>query len=520
MEAPPGAEGVSGRPRWPAVLAFMVILVAAAALLVHEHGSVSWTWDEQIDMAIVDCLETSKNPFSCTSDIEQTRLPYYIHALGATVAPWPATHYAISGLFGLANVVLVFLLARGRFGIRTGLVAMALAATTPALLASGRMLLSHSNVILTTFTLVAVLAYDRFDRTGDERFSWLSAAALGLAVASSVLGLLTGLVIAGYWLTSGPRRSLWHPVAYATVAGGAFLVATVIYLHPGNLATFVNAILHTHRFPEWNYLQLGTNEAPVWFSPLLFAVKIGPWWSVVFAVAPLVLTRGTVGEGARRCALAIWGGFLAYMFVKSGVLRYDAPHQQVPWYPLVLVVVAATATELVRRAGAARVLVLAALTAFASLHVYDTNRFFPNYPFHGVQYGSRLIGEFYGPAVFHAQDRTDIDRRLEAIVAADPDVRILMGDNNAFQRDDPHFVAFTRRDPGVTYRFALVDRLYATHFRFPERDEYNAFLDRHYVVMHSHDFPPGEWAYRILRLAAGADAETALRRDATDRAPS
>ena len=125
---------------------------------------------------------------------------------------------------------------------------------------------------------------------------------------------------------------------------------------------------------------------------------------------------------------------------------------------------------------------------------------FPNYLFHGAQYGSRFIGEFYGPAVFHAQDRAAIDRQLDAMVAADPGVRVLVADNNAFQRTVDHFVPFTQRDPATVYQFAVVDRLYATHFRFPERDDYNAFLARHYNVVRSHQFPTDKWAYRILQV--------------------
>lgn len=478
---------------------FTVILVAAAALLMYRLGSVSWTWDEQNDMDIVACLQRSHDPFACLDDIAQTRLPFYIHAVAATLAPWPATHYVVSAVFGLANLGLVFVLARSRFGKRTALLAMALTATAPAVLASGRMLLSHSNVILTTFTLATVVAYDRYDRIGGRRFFWLSAAALGLAVASSVLGVLTALVVAGYWLGSR-RRRLWQPLAYGAVAGAVFLISTVIYLRPTNLATFVGVTLGArHGFPEWNYLQLGSSQAPRWYSPLLFALSIGPWWGALFAVAPVVLRRRAVGEGARRCGLAIWGAFMAYLVMKSGVFRYDAPHQQVAWYPLVFVVVAATITELVRRAGAARSVAIAALVAFGGLQLVDAGRFFPNYLFHGAQYGSRFVGEFYGPAVFHAQDRAAIDRQLDAMVTADPGVRVLMADNNAFQRTDEHFVPFTRRDPVATYRFAVVDRLYATHFRFAERDEYNAFLARHYSVVRSHQFPTGKWAYRILQ---------------------
>ncbi len=482
---------------------FTIILLVTAVLLLYRLGSVSWTWDEQNDMQIVACLERSHDPFACLDDITQTRLPFYIHAVVALLAPSDAAHYVISAVFALANVVLVFVLARSRFGSRTALLAMALVATAPAVLASGRMLLSHSNVILTTFTLATVTAYDRFDRTADVRFFLLSAAALGLAVASSVLGVFTALVVACYWLSNPQRRRWWQPLAYAAVTAAVFLASTLIYLRPTNLATFVEVAFEAKAFPEWNYLQLGTNQAPRWYSLLLFPVSIGPWWCALFSVAPVVLRRSTVGEGARRCAVAIWVACLAYLVLKSGVFRYDAPHQQVAWHPLVFVVVAATATELIRRTGRLRVVALSALVAFGAVQLYDTHRFFPNYLFHGAQYGTRFIGEFYGPAVFHAQDREGIDLHLDAIVAADPGVRILMADNNAFQRTDEHFVSFTRRDPGRTYEFAVVDRLYATHFRFRERDEYNAFLARHYTVVHTHYFPTQKWAYRILRVRPG-----------------
>lgn len=495
-----GGDGAKGKERSRTAAAFTAILIVAAALLVHRLGSISWTWDESIDVSIVACLEASRDPFRCLDDISQTRLPMYVHSVVAMATPSLSAHYLMSASFALANVVLVFAFARARFGGATALLAMALVSVSPAMLASGRMLMSHANVMLTTFTLAAVAAIDRFERAGNHRFAWLSAVALGLAVATSVLGLFTVLVIAGLWVTGSRRRRLWHPLAYATVAGAVFFLSTIVYVRPANLVALIDATLGPHTYPEWNYLQMGTHLAPRWYSPLLFALRIGPWWAALFAVSPLVLLARGLDHDARRVALVIWAAFLTLLLLKSGVFRYDAPHQQVPWYPLIFVVVSAAVVQAVRRTHALRPLLLGALVVLVSVQVFDVARFFPNYLFYGAQYGERFIGEFYGPAVMHKQDRQSIDHQIDAIIAADVDARVLMADHNAFERASVQFVAFSRRDPSRSYEYALVDRVFATHLRYPGRDEYNDFVARHYTVIASHDFPTQKWAYRILRL--------------------
>lgn len=484
---------------WLAAI-FTGILLVAAGLLLYRLGSVSRTWDEAIDTNIVSCLGHSHNPFHCLEDITQTRLPMYLHAAVKAVTPASSAQYGLSAAFALVNVVLVFLFTRARFGVRAGLFAMALMATSPPLLASGRMLMSHSNVMLTTFTLVAVMTLDRFGRSESYRYFWLSAVAFGLTLASSVLGVFTLLVLAPLWAFNTRRRRAWDPLVYLVVAGMVFLLSTIIYVRPTNLGALIQGSLGSHTYPEWNYLQLGTSLAPRWYSPLLFLVKIGPWWVVVFAITPLVLRRGPVDRETHRSALIIWGASLTVLFLKSAVFRYDAPHQQVPWYPFVFILVAATADELLHRAPRAQTVLLCTLAAFLSIQLYDAVRFFPNYLFYGAQYGDRFIGEFYGPAVMHKQDLGSTDKKIDAILAAEPDVRILTADHSVFDRPDSHFVPFTRRDLSCIYEFALVDRVYSTNLRFPERDEYNAFLKKYYTVVWSHYFPTHEWAYRVLQL--------------------
>jgi len=181
--------------------------------------------------------------------------------------------------------------------------------------------------------------------------------------------------------------------------------------------------------------------------------------------------------------------------LKGSVFRYDAPHHQVQFYPLVCLGLAAVILE----HRMTKPLIAAIAICFA-IQLYDVIRFFPNYLFYGAQYGDRFIGEFYGPAVMHAQDRGSIQAYIEKLLARDPNVKILVADHNALERPEPNFVPFTKRNPAVRYEYAFVDRLYGVHFRFPERDAYNAYLAAHYVEDYTYYFPTGKWMYRVVKL--------------------
>jgi hypothetical protein len=158
--------------------------------------------------------------------------------------------------------------------------------------------------------------------------------------------------------------------------------------------------------------------------------------------------------------------------------------------------------------------VVAVVVVLFAVQLFEVVRFFPNYLFYGAQYGERFIGEFYGPAVLHAQGRTEVWQVIEAIRVRNPEAKILVADNNMFDAVGPPFVPFSQRDPNARYEFALVDRLYATHFRFPERDAYNAFLARHYKAAYTTEFPTGVWVYRVMELHDPATSSPPVRGDA------
>jgi 4-amino-4-deoxy-L-arabinose transferase-like glycosyltransferase len=484
------------------------VLLVTAAFVLPAPGEVAWSWDEEVDMTIVSCLADSPSPFDCRRDISQTRVPFYIHWVVEELGGGTG-HYLLSAAFALLNVVLVFVVARARLGPTPALVAAALTGTAPAVLASARMLLSHSNVIFTTFSLLTLLFLDRFCRSGSVRALWLSAVGYGLALGSSMLAMFLAIPVAGLWLLCSRQRRLALAIPYGLIAVVVFFASTVIYLRPANLELLIEQTVrpHTVPWPDWNYLGLGTTVAPRWFSPLLFGIRVGPWWFVAFLVAPLVLhrCRHRLPPDATRFALVLWGSFALNMLLKSGVFQYDAPHQQAPWFPLVFIVIAGAVVAGLRQLeNPMQVIAASAVVLAAGLQFVDAQRFWPNYLFYGSQYGQHFIGEFYGPASIHRQDRDDIDRELDRLIRERPDVKVLMADHNMFERHGAPFVAFTSRQPAERYEFALLDRLYGTHLEYPERDAYNEFLEAEgYEPYRTHHFPVGEWAYMILRRKGG-----------------
>jgi hypothetical protein len=435
------------------------LLALFAFLHLSRMGAVGFTWDEGGDLTTVQCLRDTHDPFACLADISQTRLPFYLHAL------IPGSPFLLSFAFSLVTLLAVYVYARREYGWLVATLFAALYVTSPGLLASGRMVLTHSSVMFVCFTTLSMLALFR------GRMVWC-AILTGLAAACSILAALNLVFLGAFYLLKCRKR--WRDLLFIPISAVTFFATTIIYLSPANFRALLNACLHPNLYPFWNYLGLGTNRAPWFFPFLLLAVKIGPW--LVFLLH----------REARWFAAAL----LVHLVAKGAVFHYDTPHHQVQLYPLLYLFVA------IGIARWWRPWVIAIVTVLFAVQLFDVFRFYPNYLFYGAQYGDLVIGEFYGPAVIHGQDRYPIWRFIDSM----PETTFLMADNNALDRFGPRFVPFTKRDPKVVYEYALVDRLYAKHFAFPERDAYNAYLARYYEPVFTTEFPPGVWVYRVMRL--------------------
>jgi 4-amino-4-deoxy-L-arabinose transferase-like glycosyltransferase len=490
---------VISRPR-VANAAFALILAAFAFLHLYRIASISPTWDEGTDIGIIHCLATTHDPFACLDDISQTRLPFYIHAAVLAITPRIEAQYAISFLASALTLLLLYIFARREFGVAVATMTAALYVLSPQLLASGRMLLSHANILFTLFTTSSFIAFYDFVKTRQRRWLVISAIAFGLATSCSILGVFNGIFIAVFYAMTiaRERRASWIDLTYLPIAIAAFFATSVIYLKPKLLGALIHACMLSDVYPFWNYLGLGSPHAPWYFSLLIFVIKIGPWWLALAAICWLI-SRRPAPRTPQRAFLAAFAISLGLNFALKGlVFHYDAPHHQVQFYPLVYLLISAVLLGYEFRRRVSAPLVAAIAVCFA-IQLYDVIRFFPNYLFYGSQYGDRFIGEFYGPAVMHAQDRGPVNAFIDSLLARDPSVKILVADHNALERPDPNFVPFTKRDPAIRYEYAFVDRLFATHVHFPEQDAYNAYIDANYVVDYEYEFPPKVWMYRVMR---------------------
>jgi 4-amino-4-deoxy-L-arabinose transferase-like glycosyltransferase len=491
-------------------IAFAALFAAFAFLHLYRMASISPTWDEGTDIATIHCLAQTHDPFACLDDISQTRLPYFIHALVLMLTSSINAQYAVSFVASALTLLLLYAFARREFGRGVATMAAALYITSPQLLASGRMLMTHANILFTLFTTAAFVAFyyavaagsrgyavsqsphletaqPRDRATGRAGGLAISAIAFGLATSCSILGVFNGIAIAIFYVMT--RRFAWRDLMFIPIAIATFFATSIIYLKPSLLMALIRACMLGDVYPHWNYLGLGSPNAPWFFSLVIFVIKTGPWWLVLAAVCCRRLPRTL-----QMTFLAAFGIGLAVNFALKGlVFRYDAPHHQVQFYPLVCLSIAAVVLN--RRSR----WVIAAIALSFAIQIYDVVRFFPNYLFYGSQYGERFIGEFYGPAVMHAQDRGPVNAYIDALIARDPNVKILVADHNALERPETNFVPFTKRDPSVRYEYAFVDRLYATHFRFAERDAFNAYIAANYVDDYTYYFPPRVWMYRVLR---------------------
>jgi len=145
--------------------AFVLIFAAFAFLHLHRIASISPTWDEGTDIAITQCLAKTHDPFACLDDISQTRLPYFIHASVLMLTPRIEAQYAVSFVASALTLLMLYAFARREFGLGVATLAAALYVTSPQILASGRMLMTHANILFTMFTTASFLAFYYFVRS-------------------------------------------------------------------------------------------------------------------------------------------------------------------------------------------------------------------------------------------------------------------------------------------------------------------------------------------------------------------
>ena len=235
----------------------------------------------------------------------------------------PTYHYLIarswSVLFGVATVALVFLIGRRLYRPATGLVAAALLTIAPHHVLHSR--LAIADVTMTFFVTAALYFSLRILHRPQNRFYWLAAAMVGLAMANKLNGAIAFLPLIFCHLAaySNPERSplnriwdrrLWTAVV---IAFGAFYLATPY------LVTAPSVVLK-----ELAYSTVGRGTAGL--SPGLFRSTFEDAFTVLGVVilvssgiAVVLLFRGRERENRLMQAILLTSLLLAFSYAMSSV---------------------------------------------------------------------------------------------------------------------------------------------------------------------------------------------------------
>lgn len=465
-------------------------------------GSVSPTFDEFNDLKIVDCLLETGNPYDCSSDITQTRLPFYIHAFAAKFLG-AKVHHWISLFFSFFSFVLCYVFANRHFGKRLALIFCVLLVLSAPILASGRMLLTHSNSIFLHFSLWSVFSFYEYVKHKKAQYFFGAAIFWGLSLASSMLAILNPIFFLVYYLLEIKHlRFRWFYPLFPIIGLALFFASTIIYTNGELFDVFWEKVAEGPEYLHWNYFNLNRVDAPFWFSWLIFGIKINPLLALLFLAFPFFYRRIADKQQAKfLLSLYLFVGI--YLILKSVVFKYDTPHHQVHYYPFVYLVLAFSLEKLYSLLNTKfkRGLMLVLAIGFILIQSIAIYRFFPNYLFYGAQYGEAFIGEFYGPAVMHGQDTKAVWAKIDEIIEGNPDVKLLYYDKGVLKSKGKNYVNFKQIRPENKVDYVLIDYVSALHLRFWNNQAFKDYAFENCESYYTYYFPTKKWAYQIRKCA-------------------
>lgn len=472
-------------------LIFIIIIIASFLFLhIYKMADISYTYDEKVDAFIIDCYAHSGDFWSCNQDISQPRLPYFIHLFFNSIL-WQFagkySNYIVSMIFGLFNLLLMYAFIKKEFADKIAKITALLMLTSIPLLASSRMILTHSNVIFSTFTILTIICFYYFIKNGEYKDLMCSAVFWGLAVGSHITGIFLLIFMAIFYLFGYKGR--FHPsyILFFIVSLAVFFISTVVYFNAENIYNLYRISIFNFRDYYWNYFNLSTNLAPWWFSCLIFIVKITPWWFLFFIYFIRLIFKQNKKIDLKIIFLFSIFIFAAiYFFIRSAIFHYDAPHHQIHLYPFIYLIIAfsiwniyASIKNRIFKIGYALGIVM-----LFGLQAIQIVLFFPNLLFYGSQYGSRFIGGFYGPAVFHCQDLNAYKSKIKEIAC---NKEVLTDFLPCFDTYDK-LVIFANRQIAKKYEYAILN-INNQRLNFPGNQEYFEYINNNCHKIYSYYFP-------------------------------
>jgi hypothetical protein len=306
-----------------------------------------------------------------------------------------------------AGLVLVtFFFTRRHWGSHTALLAAALVAFLPDVLAHGGV--AYSDLPVTLAIMAAAWAIDETVRSPSWRRGMIAGALTGLALAVKIsaagLAPLAAALVVFEWIGRSRDRRLRHGVgaanwarhlaaAAAVAVVAAYAVLVIVYRGDILLEQFRYGLAYRYMHMTGGHgapaFLLGDRSATGWwyFFPVAFLFKTSAGLHALLAVSLTMLVRRTRAartrvftSGLRVALLAIlvFGAVLITSSLNIG-FRYAMP--LLPW----ICVIAAVGTTLAWRSSAG--FVRAAIVAFTALAIAFPLSYYPNFLSFISEYG-------------------------------------------------------------------------------------------------------------------------------------
>jgi 4-amino-4-deoxy-L-arabinose transferase-like glycosyltransferase len=275
-----------------------------------------------------------------------------------------------SALAGIATIALTFDLGRMLLGWRRGLLAAVVVATSPIVLAYGRLVIFDLPLTALATAALCCLAHARLAGNA-RRWVPLAGLAMGLAVLTKgPVGIAVPLLV---WLAGAgalPGRRATAGPRLAAVAVVALVVVPWIALVAAQEPRFLHYALVDETFLRLTSAERFHRSAPVWFYPETLAWALGIWGLVLAALAPTLVRRWRAG-GRDGAVVAFAVRAVAALLVFFTLSASKRPHYILPAIvPLALLVAVGVDADLSRTAvvlrASARWLALAGIGALAA----------------------------------------------------------------------------------------------------------------------------------------------------------
>lgn len=337
------------------VLATVAIFAAGLALRLLDLGGAGQTWDEDVNWSagrnyVTNWLSGDFAQASWQWNYEHPPVMKYIAGIGAQFADGYGPARALSAILMALGCALVVLIGRRLYSLRVGVLAGAIAALSPHLIAHGK-IVGHEAPTVLWWTLAIWLSlrlHDGLADTSQRQATRIWAARLaviglvfGLAVWSRFVNALMAPLIAAIVLIEAPRGTRLKILGLGTAIVPPVVVLLGLIIWPRLWDSPI-----AHLIESWDKL-----KKPHSAEPFLGAITNQPgrhYFAVyLWATAPIAVIAGAIawlvraGTERKRAAWIVGLWLVVPMAVALSPVRQDGVRYIMP--SLVALAVAAAA---------------------------------------------------------------------------------------------------------------------------------------------------------------------------------